>query len=119
MDIYAITNELGESLSRSEIVEKLADMGISDEAIRSGDSNAIMEDAASKGIGSQALQDALEPTINGSGDNIQADYQSELKSKGLPENVIAQGQSAMQAFAMQNGIELPPPPSGAKLNIKS
>jgi len=119
MDIYAITNESGEALSRIELTKKLSDMGISEEAISSGDSNAIVEDAESKGISLAQLQTELEPTINGSGDTIQNDFRSDLKTRGIPDAVIAQGQTAIQAYAAQSGISLPQPPSGSTLNIKS
>jgi len=119
MDIYGITNELGESLSRTELIEKLRDMGISDEAINSGDSNAIMQDAESKGISSANLQAELEPKIVGAGDSVQADYQASLKAKGIPDGVISQGKDAVQAYAAQYGVPLPQSPAGANLNLKS
>ena len=39
-----------------------------------------------------------------------AEFKQQLISAGIPEDVIAQGKQAVEVYAQENGITLPPPP---------
>lgn len=120
MDIYSITNEKGEFLSKDEINEMLGKIGISDQAIESGDQDAIEADAKQNNIDLNRLQTIAktpENELNGSADTAKQDYERELKTRGIPNDIIAQGQAAIQAYADKMNIRLPEN-SGTTLNLQ-
>ena len=41
-----------------------------------------------------------------------------LLNLGIPAAVITQGKEAVLAYAKENGITLPPPPKGSRLNLQ-
>lgn len=50
-------------------------------------------------------------------------FEAQLVASGVPASVVAQGKSAVESYAQQNGITLPTPPAkpaqGGNLNIMS
>lgn len=121
MDIYAITNDKNEFLSKDEVNEMLRNMGISDTTIEQGDEDAIEAEAKQNNIDLSKLQTIArtqDRELNGSADTAKQDYERDLKTRGIPNEIIAQGQAAVQAFADKSGIRLPEF-TGATLNIQS
>lgn len=120
MDIYALTNDKNEYLSKEEINAMLKEIGISDEAIQKGDSEAIEADAEKNNIDLDELSTMAKDQgkeISGSGDTAKADYEQDLKTRGIPSDVIAQGQASVQAYADRLGIRLPEA-TGTSLNLQ-
>jgi len=121
MNVYSVTNANGEFLSKFEVEELLKQIGISDDAIETGTEDAIEQDSTTNGIDLTQITDlALKQgaEVKGSADTVKKDFEAELESLGIPIETIAQGQDAVEAYASQNGITLPPPPSGTQLNIQ-
>jgi len=115
MNVYGVTNAMGETLSKLEIDEMLQDLGISEEAIKDGTSSAIEQDAELNKIDLKQLT-YLAQEIGASeltGTDPQKDFNKELATLGVPADVIYQGKSAVDAYAAKNGIKLPAAPSGA------
>ncbi len=120
MNIYGITNDQNEFLSKDEVNQLLLGLGVSEEVVLSGDVDAIKEDAEKNNIDLSKLSEiAREPKdeIKGSNDTAKEDYEQELLARGIPNNVIVQGQAAIQAFADKMLIKLPDS-SGTNLNLK-
>lgn len=123
MSIYAITNAEGQTLDKWDINKKLEDMGIPDDVIEQGET-AIENYAQDNNIDLSQLQVKLEkqtsqPPLSGAADKNKAEFEAKLEALGIPKEIIDQGKEAVEAFAAQNGIKLPPPPSGSQLNVKS
>lgn len=123
MNIYGITDAQGQVLSILDINEMLKDLGISEDAINKG-TDAIEQEAQADGIKDleKSLKDmvaAKDPTVKGSGDKIKGDFEKELEALGVPKEVVQQGKEAVEAYAAQNNIKLPKPPSGIELNLMS
>jgi len=119
MDIYSITNSEGEKLSKTEINDMLQDLGISDDAIKQGTSDAVEEDAEKQGItnlDAQVEAKVKKDGISGASDSAKKDYESELKADGVPDDVIKKGSAAVQEYAQQNAINLPKA-TGTTLNL--
>lgn len=57
--------------------------------------------------------------LNGSDSKIKEEFEAKLEELGIPQETIEQGKEAVEAYAAQNNITLPAPPSGAKLNFQS
>lgn len=124
MDIYSVTNASGETLSRSDVDELLKEIGISDEAIQTGTDTAIEADATKQGIKDLdtqllALAQKGGTEVKGSADTVKKDFETKLESLGIPKEIIEKGKDAVIAYAAQNNIKLPEPPSGATLNFVS
>lgn len=120
MDIYSLTNAKGETLSKDEVNELLGDIGISDDAINAGISSAIEENADENNIDLNQLTDLAKnkgTDIKGAADKSKEDYNRTLQTLGIPADIIAQGQPAVQAYAAQNNIRIPES-TGATLNFK-
>lgn len=120
MDIYALTNAKGETLSKDEVNDLLGDIGISDDAIKAGTDSAIEEDADENKINLDQLTDlakAKGADIKGAADKSKEDYNRNLQTLGIPADIIAKGQPAIQAYAAQNNIRLPES-TGSTLNFK-
>lgn len=120
MNIYGITDAEGQTLSRNEIDDMLKGMGISEEAIKTGTDDAIEEDAKKQGITNldfQLTDMVNQKGINGSSDTAKPDYEKQLSTMGIPSDVVAKGQEAIQAYATQFGIILPQA-NGTFLNMK-
>lgn len=122
MNVYSITDGSGQMLSKLEVDELLHELGISDDAITEGTDDAIEKDAAKNKIDLTQLNNMAKEEygdkVNGSADSAKQDFQSQLKALGIPDSVIIQGNKAVQAYAVQNGITLPSK-SGTSLNFKS
>ena len=122
MDIYNITNASGQTLSRLEVEELLKELGISDDAIKEGTSNAIEEDAQKQNItnldGKLTELAAKGGEVQGSSDTAKEDYNTQLKTLGIPDSIIEKGNDAVKTYADKNGITLPLS-SGTSLNVKS
>lgn len=123
MNIYALTDAQGNALSAVEINDMLKNLGISAGAIEQGEA-AIEQEAQQDGIKDleKSLQDmvaAKDPKVKGSGDKVKGDFEQKLESLGIPKEIIQQGKEAVEAYAAQNNITLPKPPSGAELNLLS
>lgn len=124
MDIYSITNASGEMLSKIEVEELLKEMGISEDAILEGTTEAIEEDAQNQGITNfdEQLADMAKQIgakeLNGSADKSKENYKAQLIALGIPSDIIDKGESAIKAYAAKNGIKLPNS-KGINLNIKS
>lgn len=122
MNIYNITDASGDILSKYDINEMLEDIGISKEAIEEGTSEAIEADAEKNHIDLTKLLDIANKhgcsEVNGSSDTAKADYENQLKTLGIPADVIAKGNDAIQAYAAKNGIKLPSS-NGTQLNLVS
>lgn len=123
MNIYALTDAQGNALSTLDINDMLKDLGISEEAINKGE-DAIEQEAKQDGIKDieKSLKDmvaAKDPTVKGAGDKVKVDFDQELETLGIPKEVVQQGKEAVEAFAAQNNITLPKPPSGTGLNLLS
>lgn len=122
MDFYGVTNAEGQTLSKIDINEMLQEIGISSEAIEAGTDDAILADAQQHGITNldeQLMALAKEgKEVKGSSDTAKQDYETQLKALGIPSDVVTKGQDAIQAFAAQNNIKLPPA-SGSQFNIVS
>lgn len=121
MNIYGVTNAEGQTLSRWDINDILEEMGISEEAIKDGSSTAIEKDAAKNKIDLDQLtylakqEGATE--VKGADDKNKEAFETELANLGIPAETIAKGKDAVMAYASQNGIELPKPPSGTQMNF--
>lgn len=123
MNIYALTDAQGNTLSTFEINDMLKDLGISADAINKGE-DAIEQEAKQDGINNleKSLQDMVaskDTTVKGAGDKVKTDFEQELEALGVPKEVVAKGKEAVEAYAAQNNITLPKPPSGAGLNLLS
>lgn len=122
MDIYSVTNSANEMLSKYDIDDMLKALGIPDETIDEG-ADAIEEYAQQNSINLGKLNEMVKETdsdtINGSADKVKEDFNFELEMTGIPSDVIQEGQDTVEAYALKNGIMLPPPPSGINLNIQS
>jgi hypothetical protein len=119
MDVYALTNASGETLSKDEINDLLKEIGVSDEAIKEGTEDAIEEDAQSSGINLNQLGDiAKKEDVSGSSNKAKEDYDAQLKLLGIPDNVAQEGDVAVQEYASKNHITLPEA-TGTQLNINS
>lgn len=122
MDVYSVTNASGETLSKWDVNEMLEELGISDEAIQEGTEDAIEQDADKNHIDLTQLTDMAKAQggndVNGSADTAKSDYDSQLKSLGVPADVVAKGPEAVQTYAVKHGITLPPS-NGTNLNLKS
>lgn len=123
MNIYALTDAQGNSLSIVDINDMLKDLGISEDAIKKGEA-AIEQEAQQDGIKDieQSLKDmvaAKDATIKGSGDNAKEDFEFKLEAFGVPKEVVMQGKEAVESYAAQHNITLPKAPSGTELNLLS
>lgn len=121
MNVYSVTNANGELLSKLEVNELLKEMGISDDAIKTGTEEAIEEYAKSNNVDLTQLTDlALKEgaTVSGSADKSKEDYANSLELLGIPADVVSKGDDAVQAYATQNGIILPRS-IGTQLNVES
>ena len=122
MDIYNVTNASGQTLSRLEVEELLQELGISDDAIRDGTSDAIEADAQKQNITNfdKKLTElaAKGGEVKGSSDTAKEDYNTQLIALGIPDAIIAKGSDAVKTYADANGIKLPLS-SGTSLNFKS
>lgn len=120
MDIYALTNAKGEAISKGDIDDLLEDIGISDDAIKKGTNDAIEEDAEKNNIDLNQLKDLAkgkDANLSGAADKSKEDYNRTLQTLGIPADIIAQGQPAIQAYAAQHNIRLPES-TGSTLNFK-
>lgn len=120
MDIYALTNAKGEAISKGEIDDLLEDIGISDDAIKKGTTDAIEEDAEKNNIDLNQLTKLAkekDADISGAADKAKEDYKRTLQTLGIPADIIAQGQPAVQAYAAQHNIRVPET-SGSNINFK-
>lgn len=108
MNIYAITDGSGSTLSKYDIDARLQDMGIPEDVIAEGES-AISDyaDANSIDLTQIASDVAKENPIAGSAFSAKEDNENELKLLGVPEDIIQQGHAAVQEYAFQNNIKLP------------
>jgi hypothetical protein len=108
-NVYELRNASGNTLNYWTVVGMLKDSGISGEAISKGTS-AVEKDAERKGVNLNqftfiALQQGkVEEKTNG---NKQKGRDMDLAALGIPMEVVAQGEQAVQAYAAQNGITLP------------
>jgi len=119
MNVYALTDANGEILSKLEIDELLKEIGISDEAIEEGTEDAIEKDAQTNDINLNrltALASKQGNEVSGAAEKAKDDFESELKSLGIPLQKISEGKEAVEAYAKANGIKLPEPPNGALFN---
>ncbi|MFA7658097.1 MAG: hypothetical protein WCY19_01540 [Candidatus Gastranaerophilaceae bacterium] len=122
--IYAITNAEGQTLDKWDVNQKLKDLGIPEDIINQGE-DAIEKYAQENAIDLTSLQvkqtDETSQTqpINGASDKVKEDFEAQLTNLGIPTDVIKEGKEAVEAYAAQNGITLPQPPSGTQLNVKS
>lgn len=121
MNVYSITDASGDALSTLEVNELLEEIGISSAAIQDGSEAVIEKEANTKHIDLAQLTDLAKKefkgNIRGSADTAKQDYQAQLKALGIPDSVIVKGNTAIQDYAFQNGIVLPPA-SGTSLNLK-
>ncbi len=120
MNIYAITNAEGCTMSEYDINKELEEAGIPDDVINQG-SSAIEAYASENKItlptSEEMKQEAPTKELKGSAGSIKGDFEAKLVALGVPQEVVAQGKDAVQAYATKNNIQLPQPPSGAKLNL--
>lgn len=122
MNVYAVTDANGDSLSKSEIDNLLKEIGISAEAIEDGSSDAIEQDAEKNDINLNQLTSLASKQgteVNGATEKAKDEFESELKALGIPLQTIDEGKEAVEAYAKTNGITLPQPPSGAQFNALS
>lgn len=119
MNIYAITDASGNSVDKYEIDQKLEDLGIPEDVIQEGESS-IQQYADAQGIdlGQVQTDEAKKTSMAGSSVTAKEDYSNNLKTLGIPEDVISQGQNAIQIYAEQNGIKLPQS-KGTQMNLLS
>ena len=119
MNVYGVTNSMGETLSKIEIDEMLQDLGISEAAIKDGSSSAIEKDAEVNKIDLRELTDLAkkEGSSELTGADPKEDFKKELASLGVPADVVAQGKPAVDAYAAKNGVKLPKTPSGARFRF--
>lgn len=120
MDVYSVTNEQGNKLSKDEVNQILSEIGISDDAIKKGTESAIEADALENNVNlNQVAEEALKTgeVVKGSSDSLKQDYDQQLAVIGIPQNIIDKGDDAVKAYAVQNSISLPPA-SGTQLNVK-
>lgn len=122
MNIYNITDASGDILSKYDINEMLEDLGISKEAIDEDTSEAIEADAEKNHIDLTKLINMASEhgnnEVSGSADTAKVDYENQLATLGIPVDVIAKGNDAIQAYALKNGIKLPSS-NGTQLNLVS
>jgi len=118
--IYSITNADGEAYSSFDVNEKLETAGIPEDVIKQG-STAIEKYASENKItlpkSDEKKSDAPKFNFVGSAGSAKGDFETKLVALGVPQDVVSQGKDAVKAYAAQNNIQLPQPPSGAKLNL--
>lgn len=122
MNIYALTDSAGDILPRDQVEELLDEIGIPQELIDKGSSEDIQAYATENNIDLSQLtsmaKNETQNKVNGSAATAKGDYEKELKTLGIPEDIIRQGSDAVAVYAAQNGIQLPDN-KGTKLNLET
>lgn len=113
----------GEKMDGFDIEKKLTDLGIPEDIIGQGP-DAVKQYADENNIDLSKIQppekhESNDSKVKGSGDSIKQEFEAKLEELGIPKETIEKGKEAVEAYAKENNITLPAPPSGTKLNFKS
>ncbi len=119
MNVYAVKNAVGQTLSHWQINKMLKNLGVSEKAMDEGTLSAIEQDATKQSIDlNQIAELAIRrgKPVNDFSDKSKESRDAELVNLGVPTRIILQGPEAVRAYAVQNGIKIPQNSSG-QLNL--
>lgn len=105
---------------KASIQKSLQSLGIPFNIINSG-ARAIKTYAAEHGINLKSIAARIDSMIKQqqnsvSSQNPQKDFEDALFLSGIPKEIINKGQIAVEKYAKEKGIKLPPSPDGATFN---
>lgn len=100
---------------KEDIKQKLVSLGIPEEIVAQG-KEAVKAYAEQNGISlpeppKRPDESSIFGQAQGGEKEPPAELKQQLTSLGIPESVIYQGREAVMAYAQQNGITLPQPPT--------
>lgn len=123
MNIYGISNSLGQTVSKYDVNKKLRDAGIPEDIIQKGQS-AIEQYAYEHHINlpsSEELkkaEDDNKPVGLKEKDPNKGNFEFELVSRGIPLSEVKQGKEAVEKYASSRNIQLPPQQQlGSRLSL--
>lgn len=112
-------------VSKNDIETKLKALGIPADVVAQGP-EAVKKYAAEHNIDLSSIQppkrennhENADASVKGNRENKKQEFEAKLESLGIPKETIKKGKEAVETYAKEHNITLPPPPQkGSRLDF--